>query len=293
MKSAPRAVSRGFTLIELLVVVAIIAVLISILLPALRSAREQAKQLLCNTNLKTQGEAAAFYRDDHRGVGVCGITDLYSTEYTVYAYSILPYLGNFEGPRTGLWRSVVPLMYEWQLPYEFEKARQLQCPTDPVGTRREDARVLDYVSNAAPREYPIESIQFDEAGGGPAGDAWAPVYNAPRQSYRGTYKLEDFTGQGDSARIVFVTEAHATITNTSVTRNANGNFRFLHFFLASHLPFGLHPRIANDLRHPGGINSLFFDGHVATMRHDKFDVGYPRSLGLRMKYMAPVPESHK
>lgn len=43
---------RGFTLIEVLVVVAIIALLISILLPALRNAREQARNAVCVSNLK-------------------------------------------------------------------------------------------------------------------------------------------------------------------------------------------------------------------------------------------------
>jgi len=42
----------GFTLIELLVVVAIIAVLIAMLLPALAQAREQAKLVMCSTNMR-------------------------------------------------------------------------------------------------------------------------------------------------------------------------------------------------------------------------------------------------
>ena len=52
---------RAFTLVELLVVIAIIAVLIAILLPALNRAREQAKKIKCESNLRQIGIAAATY----------------------------------------------------------------------------------------------------------------------------------------------------------------------------------------------------------------------------------------
>jgi prepilin-type N-terminal cleavage/methylation domain-containing protein len=56
---------RGFTLVELLVVIAIMAVLIAILLPALSKARENARNILCQTNLKGYGNAYIMYLDDN------------------------------------------------------------------------------------------------------------------------------------------------------------------------------------------------------------------------------------
>jgi prepilin-type N-terminal cleavage/methylation domain-containing protein/prepilin-type processing-associated H-X9-DG protein len=59
------AIRGGFTLVELLVVIAILALLLGILLPALNSARESARSLVCSSNLRTVTTQFTLFAEDN------------------------------------------------------------------------------------------------------------------------------------------------------------------------------------------------------------------------------------
>lgn len=64
---------QGFTLTELLVVIAIISLLAALLSPALKAARESARQLKCVNNLKQIGLGLHLYAEDNNGWLPCGM----------------------------------------------------------------------------------------------------------------------------------------------------------------------------------------------------------------------------
>ena len=311
LKSINRIVTRGFTLIELLVVVAIIALLISILLPSLNRAKRQARQLVCSTSLKSQYEAATFYAEDHGGFlprAMQGI-DIEYPGYQSYATAILNYLG-WEGnlglqlrpaliidvPRDTIkiWTELSDTLgssdFFRAINNIFLTVEQLQCPDFPVVEPRDDQwpkgiMPLDYVASAMPTPYARLNFDYDMSGD----LEWNP--NAQQDGvelgltvYMEVSKLENIPPGISPADLIYVTEAH-----TSLPTRGNSTL-FHHFFVGEQLPFAGRPRIANDERHPAGINASFFDGHSRTMDLHQVDPAWPNPLDKRLKWFTVIPE---
>jgi prepilin-type N-terminal cleavage/methylation domain-containing protein len=85
---------RGFTLVELLVVIAIIGVLVALLLPAVQSARDAARRMSCQNNLKQLAIAAHNHVDIKNVFPPGGVnTGGNGTRcYTTWSIELLPYM---------------------------------------------------------------------------------------------------------------------------------------------------------------------------------------------------------
>jgi prepilin-type N-terminal cleavage/methylation domain-containing protein/prepilin-type processing-associated H-X9-DG protein len=130
----------GFALIELLVVIAVVGVLLALLLPAVQAAREAARRMKCQNNLKQLALAALMYEQTYQAFpNAC----LWPPEHG-WGPFLLPFLE----------QQAVSNVYRFDVPFDdpanFAATNQaistFICPSAPTRTASTDpAGVCDYV----------------------------------------------------------------------------------------------------------------------------------------------------
>lgn len=111
--------SRAFTLIEVLVVVGIIALLIGILLPSLSLAREQARTVVCRSNMRQIMLANGYYTENYEGVYCPGASGFLANLHRWH--------GERDQPTQPFDSTRGPLV-----PYLGPEGEIRQCPTFPA-----------------------------------------------------------------------------------------------------------------------------------------------------------------
>lgn len=231
---------NGFTLVELLVVIGIIALLISILLPTLNKARQSAQTVACLSNLRQIGIAMQMYLSERQGYFPYPTTTL--TDGNCWFNVLDPYLTKAEigAGRTGV---AADRTYSDIKQCVVYKDFVDKSATGAQGTLKEYARTykmnsdLRHGTPSAP--IPVGSTELLAKA--------SDVRHPDNFVMFGDGISIDITGwvpsQVDSGN--FSMQQDAKTDGTSFTYNGSETFPAL--------------------RHGGGANLLFVDGHAANI----------------------------
>ena len=106
--------SRAFSLIEVLVVVSTVSVVVAISLPALVTAKQRARSIVCRSNLRQLVLASTGYSNDNDGFCVPAAADYWNSLGTPWQAGLYRWHGKRKGPDNGLLYQRFPRGYSFK-----------------------------------------------------------------------------------------------------------------------------------------------------------------------------------
>ncbi|QDU63586.1 hypothetical protein Pan216_44670 [Planctomycetes bacterium Pan216] len=306
---------RGFTLVELLVVIAIIGVLVGLLLPAVQRAREAARRVQCQNQLRQIGLALHNYHDGHGVFPPAGVArrptnanDCHGGGAVVgdagapWTVLILPYLDeqarydrfNFNAPFDwGFTDSYAASGNSANSPNQSEQIQRLEkyvCPSNPVAA---NYPTLSYFAVMGGGTLPSGGTQYPcEHGGG-------RVYFNNGMMWRNSSVREAAVTDGLSKTFLIGETIFSyippwcceTLTWASALRLNGGDSLMTNAAACVHQPnsgddpaagINMWGELTTTFRsfHDGGVHFLMGDGSVEFVG-ESIDLNTYRSLGIR------------
>ncbi len=228
---------KAFTLVELLVVISVIALLMGLLGPALSLAKQQARSVVCKSNIRGLAIANIGYANEHDGYYVAAAEDLRGAN-----------LHRWSGKRNITDNSLDP--NGSPLKSYIGDGQIKECPGKPY-LAKEDTW----------------NKSFEKGGGGYGYNA---VYIGSYICRKGRMRNKDKYGK--TANMTEVRKPYATVmfTDTAFLRGEQlieYSFAEPPFFVSNGTPItfpGFSPVPSIHFRHRGRTNIAFVDGHVGS-----------------------------
>jgi prepilin-type N-terminal cleavage/methylation domain-containing protein/prepilin-type processing-associated H-X9-DG protein len=157
---------RAFTVVELLVVIAIIGVLMALLLPAVQAAREIARRMSCQSNMRQLGYAAQQFETSKNSLP------------PLRSFPALPYSppNNYNGDNANVTSWVHALLPELGQPALYADMKQMVKNGTAINTLTGEVKILICPSDTTDRE---QQAQLCYAANGGRQNNYSPESGAP------------------------------------------------------------------------------------------------------------------